>query len=492
MLLHPARADRNNFGLDEMSKSKPQLPAGNASFFRGISENFSFHASPETFITSRVLEFQRANPNIVNTRAVVRARVLNRDVAIVSSYRDIKHVLAACDTEDDEVDPPYVAGAAYEELMAPFFHSPNLLLADGSSHHTLRHNWEQLIPSALTRLRPFIQKTTGEHFQALRSETAQVDIYDSLKALSWKILLGAFLGLKPEEADFATYQSLHEVLLRGQFSLIPVSINAGIWLSPRQKGRYAKADLCKMIAERLKSYSSVCPFTVQPNVSLENIANHTLLFTSSLAVKGLASLLTAFLLNLYLFPFNNRSLAVKAASLNDEDREAYLRSILLETERLSPPIVGVMRRSSKENVIASVDGQANVLIPEGWDIWLYFVGGGRDPDVFGKSWDRFFPERYLEASVPPGFAFGAGEKTCPGQELVREIALTCANTCVEMRLDLTGDVQAKGVQGWLGWEDDDVVSPQDWAADMKQLPTQRPANPILVRIAEMRIDDKIY
>ena len=37
-----------------------------------------------------------------------------------------------------------------------------------------------------------------------------------------------------------------------------------------------------------------------------------------------------------------------------------------------------------------------------------------------------------------------------------------------------------GVQGWLGWEED--VKPDDWARDIKQLPTQRPIKPIVVTI----------
>jgi len=99
---------------------------------------------------------------------------------------------------------------------------------------------------------------------------------------------------------------------------------------------------------------------------------------------------------------------------------------------------------------------------------LYFVGGGRDPAAFGETCNRFQPERYLSGDIPSGFAFGAGPKACLGQNVTRQIVMSVAQICLGMRLSITGDVFSKGVRGWLSWDD---ATPEEWAADMKQLPT---------------------
>lgn len=143
-----------------------------------------------------------------------------------------------------------------------------------------------------------------------------------------------------------------------------------------------------------------------------------------------------------------------------------------------------MRQAAKEDIIPSLDAaQPDVRIPAGWDVWLYFVGGGRDPAAFGESWDRFEPERFTDyTALEPPFSFGAGPKTCLGQDLTRTMAVMVAQTCLQMDLSFEGIIKATGVRGWLGWERNNNVAPEDWAADMKQLPTQHPTNPIMVRI----------
>ena len=470
---------RADFGEDSgtMSKPEPQLPLGSSSTLRGLSESFSFHSSPESFITSRILSFHKAHPEIVDTRAVVRAKVLNRNVAIVSSHAQIQQVL-----NDSE---GYEAGAAYDELMAPFFPSPNLLLSDGSKHADMRRTWDERMGSLSQRLAPLVRRQTEAHFS--EPSIAQVDLYESMKRLSWKLLLGIFLDLGPADKTFETMEKLQEDLLRGQFSLFPVTVNAGFWHSPRKKGKEAKKKLQTEILRHFKGKGSACPLAAVNDAALEDVSNHSVLFTSSLAVKALASILTALMLNLYLYKGKDgRPLAESLAGESDTaTRSQRLDSILLETERLSPPIVGVMRRSTKDNIISSLCEQADVKIPKGWDCWLYFVGGGRDPAAFGSSWDTFDPDRYLESEVAQGLAFGSGPKMCLGRDSIREIALAIAETCIFSGVRMHGEIVARGVRGWLGWEPNDAVRPEDWAQDMKQLPTQRPSEPVMVRMSRI-------
>ncbi|KAF2257884.1 cytochrome P450 [Lojkania enalia] len=459
-----------------MPKPPPQLPQGTSSTLRGFSETFSFHASPESFITSRTLDYQREHPELVESRAVIRAKVLNRNVAVISTYAQIKQVL-----EQDGVG--YEAKGAYDELMAPFFPSPNLLLADGTGHGIMRRIWESRVAPFHSNIAAMVESCAKAHFDAIPTDT-NVDLYECMKTLSWKIVLGSFLDLRNSDTLFSRIEGLQEELLRGQFSLFPVSINTGFWHSPRKRGINAKEKLQSLIAEHLKSREATCPFSTPDKESLEDVVNHTVLVTSSLAVKAIASLLAALCLNLYVYrDKDGLTLADEAGRENNvESFSTRIRAILMETERLSPPIVGIMRRSTRDNIISSPGEHADIQVPKGWDSWLYFVGAGRDPMVFGSTWDRFDPGRYNHSRVPEAMAFSTGAKTCLGRDVVRKIAFNVAKSWLNLGLRFEGKVNARGVRGWLGWEPNDSVKPEEWAADMKQLPTQRPSAPVMVRI----------
>lgn len=479
-----------------MSHSQtPVLPYGSPTLLSGISENFSFHSSPENFITARVLAFQKAHPHLTDSRAPVRARVLNRNVAVISSYHHVRQILC-----DETLRSCLSSSLAYDELMAPFFPPPNLLLLDPPDNQSWKETWSRRMATLNDDIRPLIRNIVLEDFRSIPSGST-IDLYDSMKSLSWKILLSAFLRDNRQGVSQAEIEALHEDLLRGQFSLFPVSINTPFWRSPRSKGFEARRNLQTILASKVNT--GKCPFPYTSTGESEDIANHLLLFTSSLATKALASLLTAILLNVYVLNEKGSFLSAKIRALDDfEKRTQYIQSIISETERLSPPVVGIMRRTTRDIVIANRDDLTpSTLVPKAWDMWLYFVGAGRDSAEFGETAENFVSDRYLntESSQPGGFAFGAGPKTCLGKELMRIIASEVLETCLgqpdipgthntsgelDILLHDNRNELPPGVQGWLGWKPN--VEPDDWARDMKQLPTQRPRNPILVRLEDQR------
>ncbi|ORX98305.1 cytochrome P450 [Clohesyomyces aquaticus] len=481
------------------TKPPPHLPHGvSTRLLSGLTETFSFHASPETFISSRLTALASQHPELVDSRTTVRAQILNRNVAIVSSYSQVQAVLKYNGEDggnEGKKCPVFVAEDAYKQFMGPFYPSPNLLLADGEAHVKMRGPWEAKMRGLFAKpgVAQMVKEQILRHFD--ETPTVPVDLYVHLKVLCWRILLGIFLDLRADDPIFAQFEKLQEDLLRGQFSLLPVSINVGVWHSPRKRGMDSKVKLHSMILERLKKVPGSCPFTpqdVQPlDDGLSEIANHILLFTSSLAIKGVSSLLTAYLLNVFLFQRGGVPLVDETTALASDEKTALLRSILLETERLSPPVVGIMRRATRETLLPTEDSLPEIKIPKGWDIWLYFVGAGRDPQVFGKKSDRFVPERYLTSEkAPEGFSFSTGSKTCIGKDLVRDICLAVATTMIESGVRLEGEVQAPGVRKWLGWSDDDEVSLEDWGRDVKQLPTQHPSKPVMVRVVSERRDSE--
>ena len=393
---------------------------------------------------------------------------------------------------------------AYDELMAPFFPPPNLLLLDPPEHRSRKGAWIDRMTELQDRVSKGVQSRTLSHFENIRPGSS-TDLYESMKSLSWDLIMGIFLGdteASQQSKDLVDeVEKLQEDLLRGQFSLFPVSVNTRFWQSPRSKGLAARKKLQEVLKSHVGVQSTGCPFKTSSLSDKEDVANHLLLFTSSLAVKALASLLTAILMNLFVFYARSderRDLLsdMVLSTRGRDDQNKIIESIVLETERLSPPVVGIMRQTTADVILSgSTEQVPDIRIPGGWDAWLYFVGASRDPAVFGDTADSFVPHRYLQESGErtEGFAFGAGPKTCLGRDLMRQIAMTVAKTCLSLgegetdlhqsgpiRFDCPGDDIPEGVRGWLGWQAN--VKPEIWARDMKQLPTQRPTKPLIVTV----------
>ncbi|PVH75138.1 cytochrome P450 [Cadophora sp. DSE1049] len=473
----------------------PQLPSGDFSILSTLSQSLAFHSSPESFISSRAqAAASRRSEQVPDEEGdsparIIRARILGRNVAVVSSHQICEDILKAGSGEHQNSITAASQGQqigahtfatrpAYLQLMSDFFPAPNILLLDQPEHHPKRRSWEEQISSLPSETSQTIRRMANDHVSSW-SHGDSIDIYESMKDFSWRVLLNIFLQLSPTDELYSTVESLQETLLRGQFSLMPVSIKTPFWRSPRSKGIEARQKLQELLKDLIVSQDSGCPFLRQGKLNKDEISANALLFTSSIAVKALASLLTASMLNLFLLPCEP-SLATRVRTEDPANRDIHLHSILLETERLSPPVVGVMRQVQQDVVVASPDGQPPTLIPAGWDVWLYFVNAARDMSAYHLA-DKFLPERFIsQAETKPGYAFGSGSKTCLGQHIVREIVKSVASAALDSGFNLEGSVEADGVRGWLGW--DTGVSAEAFARDLKQLPCQRPKEAIILRV----------
>lgn len=396
--------------------------------------------------------------------------------------------------------------------MAAFFPPPDLLLQDGAVHLQNKSRWKASLASVVAESIPLIREVTLEAFSDHSSTFPRnfpFDLYEALKNLAWDLLIGIFLGLSRERdsGDFVKIEGLQEDLLRGQFSLIPVPLKVPFWASARSRGLKAVKSLEPAIRKQLRRQWATlakpdenrpqCPFAYGSaagtgELGEDEIVSHVRLFTSSIANKALASLLTAYFLNIFVWrderASQNQSLASLVRSQPEpEARTTMLRSVLYETARLSPPVIGVMRRAMQtvhlEPQPAPVDTE-NHAIPAGNDAWLYVAAANRDSSVFTNAkdfrWDRYMS---VDGSEGQGLAFGAGAKHCLGAELMYQICETVMQTVLDSGLSFEGKLEYAGVREWLGWQRN--AGPGAMARDLKQLPCQRPRRPVTVVLRQL-------
>ena len=471
-----------------------------------LRQSFSFHASPETFIASASSDLTKE----ANDR-IARAQILNRNVHIITSYELCRtilrwgqdaqnsaeassHLIKIAETrargDSGFKDPVFTVGPAYKELMKDFFPPPNILLQDGHQHKEEKHQWQQQVGHLPATVEPHLRSIVQSFIETHFRDGTELDLYEIIKTLSWRLLLAAFLGLDTEKNNdidvFHNVEKEQENLLRGQFSLFPVSMTVPLWQSARSRGLAATQALRMILTQLLEDRGERCPIMRNARSDTETVASHCLLFTSSLAVKSLASLLTAAILNVFVKIDSlsaSSSLSALLRSTEIKSQEALLISIIKETERLSPPVIGVMRRVQTPIDIAVRGEEADTHhVPSGHDVWLYLVSASRDSKVYSDP-DTFHFDRYMsqDDQVPEGFAFGAGAKSCLGADLIRRTVTLVLQEMLDSRLDLEASITSRSVRGWLGWPGGSRLDP-NFGKDIKQLPTQRPRDPILVTV----------
>ena len=523
-----------------------------------LSESLSFHKSPEAFISSRLQSLATSSPETLpgnSSGHPIKASVLNRNVHIVSSHHQSLQVIGNSSSTyppgdpsnrdaDDRTEPscPFEATPAYNELMAPFFPPPNLLLSDGQSHRAYKIKWAQQVQSLPEDLLPLLEPFSKNFLATKLATCAPIDIYDILKDLSWSLLFAVFLPRRQSQTEHqyeqlkAEVESLQETLLRGQFSTFPISIRTPLWSSARSRGVNARISLQKVLKAHFETlqreqqaednsrrdHAGTCPFLKQKAVEdADDIANHVLLFTSSLANKALASLLTSSILNVFLYrhPSDTQtrilnpeplSLAplLRSMPVDSTDRAKLLDSILLETERLSPPVVGVLRRATEDITVHERTPAGTTTntghtgtepggyhIPKDHEAWLYFPSISRDTTAYGTNaslfqFDRFMisPSSAHERSPQPSFAFGSGPKTCLGRDISRTMIKVVVEAMIDanIKLETQSELDA-GVKAMLGWESVESAGGVEVVArDVKQLPCQRPRRAIMVTVGKYR------
>jgi len=462
-----------------------RLPPGNLG--RSLVGNtFSFHSNAQALVLETVRPYPEAR--------IVRARIINRDVALVVDHSVAQRVLdhsapslqppnrdpsdstdpsAPLPDEDrssDRIKPPrFSHREAYNQLMGAFFSEPNILLEDEDEPDRPAHRaaWDEHMSSLLagsstawTEIEADLRAIIGRHRDRW-SSSSPFDLYKACKDLSHELVFSIFLGLSPSDELYDHALRSTDTSLRGQFS-IPVKLGMGGWgESTYTKGLKAQAEFNSLISSRLSS--NQCPFlhtdpSTSSQLSEESLSSHISTFASSLVIKALTSYLT--------FALVQRS----------HSPRANLNHLLLETERLAPPIIGVLRRILDD----SWEVNDGLEIPKGWDVWLYFPLINRDTKTYGPDARSFRPDRWEKGTLPRPMTFGQGRKRCLGMAMVRRIVALVLETVMDGgELKVQSELD-KSVRDFLGWDLGANSSEAEKWAGIKQLPVQRPKEPVIV------------
>lgn len=204
--------DRNTAGQGT-SPEYPLPPAGRQRAFPLLGQTLSFHDAAHDEVTSLVKE---------TGSSTVCLNVINRNVALVTSYHDAIQVL---DQSWDKT-PPVSRAKAYDQLMSTFYSPPNLLLEDEEQQGAKEHRkyWDENVEQALKNGQ--VQEKVMSIIAAWLSRTTKtsrvVDLYDSLKDLGHDLALGTFISKDSSSTDKESHEQLKtwsEEMLRGQFTL---------------------------------------------------------------------------------------------------------------------------------------------------------------------------------------------------------------------------------------------------------------------------------
>uniref|UniRef100_A0A7S3PQD5 Cytochrome P450 n=3 Tax=Aplanochytrium stocchinoi TaxID=215587 RepID=A0A7S3PQD5_9STRA len=124
----------------------------------------------------------------------------------------------------------------------------------------------------------------------------------------------------------------------------------------------------------------------------EERLNHYLMFSSSLVAKSIASVITSFMLEIARRPEILDKLKREIRSNAENANNSYLDRVILEVERLYPPIIGCCRYSKKD---VQIRGKS---IPSGCNVWCSFLTSNRDPEHFSDPL-AFRPDRWNNETV---------------------------------------------------------------------------------------------
>lgn len=318
----------------------------------------------------------------------------------------------------------------YGFTMEPLLGRDILFLLDDQSElgkegaHRRRHRL--LIPAFQPRLDsqylPTMAQIIGQHLDRL-PQGADVDLAATVKQVTFHIVASLLFGMPPD--DIARLLHDFEEVGLGLFSLVHLRI-PGL---PFYRADRARRKLAAYVREKIEHYrqkqAPAPTFLAQlldaegedgERLSDDTLVSEMLAFLFA-GYDTTASMLTSVVVALAEHPEVRERLLTELRPLHVESLQAgvlpelpYLDAVLLEVERLYPPLTFAMRGVLRD---FEVSGYA---VRRGDNVAYSAYFTGRDPELYPDPL-RFWPERFVDQKPRPYamVGFGAGHRPCIGK-----------------------------------------------------------------------------
>ncbi|KAL7376397.1 hypothetical protein ABVT39_007320 [Epinephelus coioides] len=405
-----------------------KLP-GNAGVSVLGDKSLEFYRDPVSFCQQRV-EKHRSR--------VFQSRMLNRPTAFICSVQGMKELL--CDKSNVFLKDP-------TDLMTNVY-GDTLVTTNGEEACLLRLSLTSLFTgSCLQSSNDYITSVCERCLKDLSLSGQPECVYSTFKRLGTELVLGLFLNVRAEEQP-ELFQEITQLCTQHWHGLIsaPVNVKVPLWSSGFSTALEARDKLMDIIKDKLENDTQgfVGSLGSLPLPDSSSASQHLLLFISALIPKALASLLTSFTLAL------SGNKQTRQRAMEDPD---YLRTVLLEVQRLWPPFIGGRRLADQDSTLAGFH------VPKDYGVIYISHSVHRDPEVFQQP-DDFLPERWSGRNAGQEHylcSFGNGPRSCIGTKLT--------------------DVFLKEACMYLLKHYDWCLDPPSQDLEYKWLPVSRPANP---------------
>lgn len=335
-----------------------------------------------------------------NKSKIFATRFLNKPTVFVCSNEGVKDVLK--DKED-------ALELGYEQFLKQIF-GDNILFTSNLEALHLRHALSALFtPKSITDYESIIKGIITDRISALPSGSP-FHLYQFFKDLFTEMCLRLFLGMDASDSAEAVQHvaELSTAHFRGVVSVpVDVKVPGTGNQSTYGKALTAKSKILEFINNQTSKVSDgfVASMKNMKELNENTTKNHFLLFSCALLPKVLASICTTVCLQI---GTKEESHWQQKARLDP----SCVDNIILEAQRLHPPLIGGRRIVKKPCVIGGYS------IPKDYAIVYMTQPAHRDSAIFDHP-DQFLPQRWEDRPELKDhvFVYGMGRRGCIGQKL---------------------------------------------------------------------------
>ncbi|XP_005094133.1 beta-amyrin 28-monooxygenase [Aplysia californica] len=343
--------------------------------------------------------------NMAATKSkIFAARFLNKPTLFVCSSEGVQEVLN---------DSEQALEMGYEQFMGQMF-GHNILFSTNEMAVGFRHSLSQLMTSqCLSEYEETLQRILVKKMSTLNAGSPFC-LYQFFKDLFTEVCLTLFLGVEFSENEETAelWKGLTSDHWHGIVSVpVDLKLPGTGTQSTFSKALKAKAKLLELISSQKNKVTCGFPHHMKSIEEFDETAvnQHLLLFTSALVPKVLSSICTSVCIEM-----GNPDRFQWQEKAKKEPK--FLDNLILETQRLHPPLLGGRRMVKKKCVIAGY------AVPKGHAVVYMTQPAHRDSAVFDHP-DQFLPERWDERPelIDKLFVYGLGPRGCIGYDLSRLI-----------------------------------------------------------------------